>query len=64
MSYSQIYTGEWQQPPRKNFFLACCDCGLVHRLDFRIVKGHIQFRTFLHPRATAGIRQGMKRKKK
>ena len=34
----------WVQPVMKGYLLACCDCGLVHRLDFRIHNGRIQFR--------------------
>ena len=50
----QIYTGpdgwsDWQQPRRKGYRMGCCDCGLVHLMDFRVIKrkdGHcyIQFR--------------------
>lgn len=42
--------GEWQQPIRKNYLLQCCDCDLVHSLDFRLLKdgrgNFIQFRAF------------------
>lgn len=60
MRYKQVYAGEWQQPVRKGYHMSCCNCGLVHDMDFRVHKGHIQFRVFLNPRATAGIRRGMK----
>ena len=30
--------GEWVQPIRRGYLLACCDCGLVHRLNFKLVK--------------------------
>ena len=29
---------EWLQPKRKGFLMGCCDCGLVHRMDFVVVK--------------------------
>lgn len=36
---------EWVQPVMKNYLMGCCDCGLVHRMDFKIVNGEkIQFR--------------------
>lgn len=61
-AYPKITAGEWVQPVRKDFRMACCDCGLVHKLDFRLVKfgkGHkIQFRPWLFPRATAVKRRG------
>ena len=37
----------WQQPVMKKYFLSCCDCGLVHEMQFRIVgvkKPVVQFR--------------------
>jgi hypothetical protein len=34
----------WLQPVRRGYLMACCDCGLVHRLDFRVVAGRAQFR--------------------
>jgi len=48
MRYKQQIDGEWITPRRKNYYLKCCDCGLVHRLDFRLVgtvkRRIIQFR--------------------
>lgn len=28
----------WQKPVMTNYALACCDCGLVHRVNFRCIK--------------------------
>lgn len=46
--FPQIQSGEWVQPIRKGYQMECCDCGLIHILDFRIVKNWrgniIQFR--------------------
>lgn len=36
---------------------ACCDCGLVHRMDFRIHKGRAQFRAWRDNRTTANYRR-------
>ena len=30
--------GEWVQPKMNGYLLSCCDCGLVHRVDFRVLK--------------------------
>lgn len=30
--------GEWVQPVSNGYLMKCCDCGLVHRVDFRVVK--------------------------
>lgn len=66
MNYEKPKSGEWVQPVRKGYKMACCDCGLVHTLDFRIInRGRgksVQFRAFRDNRATAAIRRGMKGK--
>jgi len=47
--YHVVKDKEWVQPNRKKYYMKCCDCGLVHRLKFRLVKyaggsrGKIQF---------------------
>jgi hypothetical protein len=55
--YELIAYGAWTRPRRRNFREQCCDCGLVHRLDFRIVRGRIEFRTRRDDRATAAARR-------
>lgn len=46
----QVKQGEWVQPIRRGYLLKCCDCGLVHQLNFRLVKHGrgfcIQFQAF------------------
>jgi hypothetical protein len=37
VSYDVIGYGEWIRPRMRDFREQCCDCGLIHRLDFRIV---------------------------
>jgi hypothetical protein len=62
MKYSKPKNGEWVQPIRKGYRLMCCDCGLVHKMDFRIVhttRGKfIQFRAFRNDKSTALARRG------
>ena len=64
MKYDEPKEGEWIKPKRKGYKMACCDCGLVHRLDFKITKygkGHkIWFRAFRDNRSTGQIRRYMK----
>lgn len=55
--YQVAKDGEWIQPVRRGYLLACCDCGLVHRVNFRIRKGKIQFQAFRHPQATGAYRK-------
>lgn len=35
--YPTVADGEWVQPIRKGYRMACCDCNLVHRLTFRLL---------------------------
>lgn len=32
-----VSDGEWVQPVMKNYFMQCCDCGLIHRMNFEVV---------------------------
>jgi hypothetical protein len=48
--YHTQHAGEWVQPRRRGYYMKCCDCGLVHRLNFRLVRHgrgrKIQFQAF------------------
>lgn len=49
----------WVQPQMKKYLMACCDCDLVHEIQFRIVgerKMRVQFRARRAPRYTAKLR--------
>jgi hypothetical protein len=54
---------EWIQPVRRGYKMMCCDCSLVHNLDFRIVKRNsagacfVQFRASRNARSTALARR-------
>ena len=67
MRYTTPESGEWLRPVRRGYKLRCCDCGLVHRLDFKLVpwaRGRkIMFRAFRDERATAAIRRRRKKGK-
>ena len=60
--YVRAKDGEWIEPRSRGYRQACCDCGLVHQIDFRVVKSgtgarvKVQFRAFRDKRATAGMR--------
>lgn len=51
----------WVQPVTTGYLLACCDCSLVHRLNFRVYKGRIQFKA---QRAPAYTRRERAKKEK
>ena len=53
---------EWVQPVTRGYRMQCCDCGLVHTLDFRIDDGNVQFRVKRNNRATSAIRAWRKKK--
>lgn len=42
--YKHVKSGSWEQPIRKGYKMVCCDCGLVHTMDFRIFRGRVQMR--------------------
>ena len=63
MKYKQVIENEWEQPIRKNYKMSCCDCGLVHNIDFRIVRGKIQIRGRRNNRATGQVRRHKKNEK-
>lgn len=66
MKYERPKDHEWIQPVRKGYKMACCDCGLVHVLNFRVVKGRAQFNAARNNRSTALMRRhnGIKLKTK
>jgi len=66
--YDQIEADEWV-PWIKDVDLACCDCGLVHRVKWRIVKttggrNELQLRFSRNGPATGGIRKALRAAKK
>jgi len=56
--YYQVTDGEWFEFTKLGAIqMGCCDCGLVHDFDFRIVKGKLRLRTRRNVRATAYLRK-------
>lgn len=60
MKYYKQKDGEWVQPIRKGYKMACCDCGLVHSIDFRIKLNRVQFKAYRDNRATGQKRRYFK----
>lgn len=58
--YHHLNDGEWIRPVRRGFLDRCCDCSLTHRVDYRLVDGHIEFRAYRYERATAAARRAFK----
>lgn len=60
-TYQQWYEDEWDEPKRTDFKLMCCDCGLVHKVSFRVYKdGRFRMKMSRDNRATGQIRRYMK----
>lgn len=61
MKYLDIEYGAWVRPVMHGYKLMCCDCGLVHRIDFKIIKwgrGHkVMIRAYRLNRSTAQARR-------
>jgi hypothetical protein len=41
----------------KDYKIACCDCGLVHRFRFTVVRGKLRIRAWRDNRSTAAFRR-------
>ena len=60
-AYYHVGHDEWIIVPRRGFKEQCCDCGLVHKLNFRInAKGQIEIQTARDERATSAVRRAFK----
>lgn len=57
MHYKKPKPGEWVQPVRCAYKLACCDCALVHSMHFRVQNGRAQFKAYRDEKATRLLRK-------
>lgn len=61
MKYTQVHDGEWFEPkPQRGHKMACCDCGLIHTMNFRVKNGKVQIQATRDNRATANRRRAKK----
>lgn len=64
MKYHKQQDGEWVRPIMKGYRISCCDCGLVHEFNFKVVKigrtHKVTFQAFRNERATAAKRRWRK----
>lgn len=60
VKWDQLFDGQWARPKHRGFLEQCCHCGLVHRVDYRIVNGHVEFRATVDKRRTAAARRAFK----
>ena len=60
-SYEYVEDGKWIRVPARGHKNACCDCDLVHAVDYRIAKdGALEVRFRRDNRATAALRRKKK----
>ncbi|HET7321161.1 MAG TPA: hypothetical protein VFI96_01620 [Longimicrobiaceae bacterium] len=61
---------EWVYPIMHGYKMACCDCGLVHNMNFRVVRGsdgevlddeeyRVEFQVSRNARSTGQLRRHM-----
>ena len=62
--YYKQKDGEWVRPQHNDYLMVCCDCGLVHRLNFRVLKdtprqgqNSVTLQAFRDNRKTAAFRR-------
>lgn len=58
--YVEAVPGEWLHVWKRYMRDSCCDCGLVHKHEYRIVGNQIQMRSWRDNRATAANRRRKK----
>ena len=49
----------WVPVVQDGYKMSCCDCGLVHALQFRVVEGRVELRAKRDNRATGQRRRWM-----
>ena len=66
--YMQIHEGEWIEPQKRGFIDQCCDCRLVHVIDFEVVdrrtkekipNAAVQFKLRVDRRKTSASRRNL-----
>jgi len=57
--YPQIIAGSWNKVSfPEGYFMGCCDCGLVHKLRFKVSKkGNIYMQAFREEKETQYLRR-------
>lgn len=50
--YEQVQDGDWHRWHRKDNFEECCDCGLTHRVEYKVVNNQIWFRCWREDKLT------------
>ncbi len=61
-AYYHVTDGEWVQIDLRGNKEQCCDCGLVHKINYRFNKktGKLEYQVFRDKRATSAVRKSFK----
>jgi hypothetical protein len=51
----------WVRPIEQGYKMACCDCGLVHTVNYRVQDGLVEFQVQRNNRATGQKRRYMRK---
>jgi len=43
LTLTPVKDNEWIQPIEHGYMMSCCDCGLIHKMNFRVVDGRAEF---------------------
>ena len=61
-AYKQQYEGEWVEIPMRGDVVACCSCGLTHKMNYKKSGRRFFTQVFLQPRKTAMVRRHLRKK--
>lgn len=63
-NYYKVQDGEWIRPTMDGWRMQCCDCGLVHVVDFAIEndQNRVLMRALRDVRKTAAVRRERKKR--
>lgn len=57
-----VNDGDWIIPaPQQGFLWGCCDCGLMHSVDFRVVDSQVELRVYRDVERTTELRAKLQR---
>lgn len=58
--YPPAHDNEWVQPKMDDYAIRCCDCGLVHKIAFKIKGKQVYLKFTRDNRATGQVRRHQK----
>lgn len=57
MEYKSLSDGEWTELDNEDHKIACCDCGLIHKLEGKVTDNKVSIRFFRENRSTGQYRR-------